>query len=704
MAEQFVPYIPPEKVLPELTIKMVVTGIILTIIMAAANAYLGLYAGMTVSATIPAVVIALVFLKNRFIRGTVLEINLAKAMAVTGEALAAGVIFTFPALLVLHHANFTNGAAGWDSLMAPTNLLVMIVCSFIGGMLGILLTIPLRRVMIIDLNLPYPEGVASAEVLKATDKGGKGMNMIFIGLGIGTLFKFASSGYGLRLWKERLEGVIGGAQARLYGGLSLSPALFGVGYILGAEIASWVVFGGIIGWIILIPLIGLIGGWPASGFYINDPAGPNLGPMLGGVYQIWFTQTMYVGVGAIVTGGLITLWQLRGAIGKAMGGLGGFSKKAGDEPAPLRTERDFPVSVLYFAIIVGVMIALYYFVTHNAVVAVVAAVVLLGFCFLFTAVAGYLAGVIGSSNNPISGVTVATLLFTAALLLGLSYAGLLDIYVGMTATIIVGAVVCCSAAIAGDSMQELKTGQLLGATPYNIQISRFIGVLVAAIVIPPIVAMLAQAYGIALPDANHLTPLPAPQAVVMATISKSVFELNINLPMILLGVALAFVLKFGLRLSPMAVAIGIYLPFTLTLPIMLGGLIKLFTDKFIKTKAAKDMADLPDDERKSKLKATMDETENRGVLFASGLIAGEAIMGVIIAAIVIVGLKIQVIGEPADIPGLLIFLYVGMLLAYLLLRDQIRAMNRQMFFAQWGIVLKDFWDYVLRKLHLKKAA
>lgn len=699
MADQFVPYIPPEKVLPELTIKMVVTGIILTIVMAAANAYLGLYAGMTVSATIPAVVIALVVLKNRWIRGTILEINLAKAMAVTGEALAAGVIFTFPALLVLHHSNFTKGAAGWASLMEPLNLVVMIICSLIGGLLGILLTIPLRRVMIIDLNLPYPEGVAAAEVLKATDKGGKGMNMIFIGLGIGALFKFASSSYGLRLWKERLEAVVGNTQARLYGGLNLSPALLGVGYILGAQIASWVVLGGIIGWVILVPLIGLFGGWPTDGFYINDASGPNLGPMLGGVYQIWFTQTMYVGVGAIVTGGLLTLWKLRSAIGKAMKGLGGFGKKAKDEPAPIRTERDFPVSVLYFAIIIGVMIGLYFYVTENAIVAVVAAFVLMGFCFLFTAVAGYLAGVIGSSNNPISGVTVATLLFTAALLLGLSYAGLLDIYVGMTATIIVGAVVCCSAAIAGDSMQELKTGQLLGATPYNIQISRFIGVLVAAIIIPPIVAVLAQAYGIALPDANHLTPLPAPQAVVMATISKSVFELNINLPMIILGAVLAFVLRY-VGLSPMAVAIGIYLPFTLTLPIMLGGLIKLFTDKFVRTKMESDLAGDPEEDRKAKVKTTMDETENKGVLFASGLIAGEAIMGVFIAGIVLASLRFQLIGEPADVPGLLLFLYIGMLLAYFLVRDQIRSMNLNMFIGQWKIVIGDFWNYAACKLRL----
>ncbi len=699
MAEEFVPYIPPEKIIPELTLKMVVVGILLTIVMAAANAYLGLYAGMTVSATIPAVVMALVFLRP--LKGTVLEINLAKAMAVTGEALAAGVIFTFPALLVLYHNNFTKGAAGWSNLMDPQNLAVMIVCSLIGGLLGILLTIPLRRVMIIDLNLPYPEGVASAEVLKATDKGGKGMNMIFIGLAVGSLFKFAASGYGLRLWKERLEGVVGNASARLYGGLSLSPALLGVGYILGAEIASWVVLGGVIGWIILIPLIGAVMGWPAHGFYIDDPSGPMMGPMLGGVYELWFTQTMYVGVGAIVTGGMITLWKLRSAIGKSLKGLGGFGKKA-DGPAPLRTERDFPVSLLYFVVIIAVMMGLYFAETGNVVVAIVAALVLLGFTFLFTAVAGYLAGVIGSSNNPISGVTVATLLFTAALLLGLSRLGLLNIYVGMPAPIIVGAVVCCSAAIAGDSMQELKTGQLLGATPYNIQISRFIGVLVAAVLIPPIVAALAQAYGIALPDATHLTPLPAPQAVVMATIAKSVFELNINLPMIILGAVLAFVLR-QVGLSPMAVAIGIYLPFTLTLPIMLGGLIKLFTDKFVRTKVEKDLAPLAEEERKSKIKTTMDENENKGVLFASGLIAGEAIMGVVIACIVLASLRLNLTGIPAEWPGLLVFIYVGILLAYFLLRDHIRAMNRQAFIAQWKLVLGDFLDYALKKIHLKKA-
>lgn len=686
MPEQFVPYIPHDKIMPELTLKMLITGIGLTILMAAANAYLGLYAGMTVSATIPAVVMALVFLRP--LKGTVLEINLAKAMAVTGEALAAGVIFTFPALLVLHHNNFTKGAAGWASLMEPANLAVMIVGALIGGLLGILFTIPLRRVMIIDLNLPYPEGVASAEVLKATDKGGKGMGLIFIGLAIGGLFKFSSSSFGLRLWKERIEGVIGDASVKLYGGLSLSPALLGVGYILGAKIASFVVLGGILGWVIAIPLIGAIGGWPVHGFYIDDPAGPGLGPGLGGVYQLWFTNTMYIGVGAIVTGGIYTLFKLRKPIAQAMKGLVG-TKKVEGAPAPIRTERDFPVHWLYFVGIAIAMFALYWWVTNNYLVAGVSMAVLLVFCFFFTAVAGYLAGVIGSSNNPISGVTVATLLFTALLLLGLGT----EINVGMTATIIVGAVVCCSAAIAGDSMQEIKTGQLLGATPRNIQISRFVGVIVAAIVIPPIVAMLAQAYGIALPDSSHPSPLPAPQAVVMATISKGVFTGGINWVMFGLGVALAFVLIY-IKLSPMAVAIGIYLPFTLTLPIMLGGLVQMFTDKFVEKKINKEEAASTEETRKAKLKAATEDTQNKGILFASGLIAGEAVIGVIIAFLVIAKVNLQIIGIPAEIPGLLLFIYIGILLAYFLLRDHLRSMTMNEFKGYWKSVIRDYVDYV----------
>jgi putative OPT family oligopeptide transporter len=698
MAEkEFVPYIPAKKILPEFTAKMIIVGVILTIIMAAANAYLGLFAGMTVSATIPAVVMALAFLRP--LKGSILEINLSKAMAVTGEALAAGVIFTFPALLVLY--SLTDGEAGWDNLLSHWP--EMIAGSLIGGVLGILFTIPLRKVLIIDLALPYPEGVASAEVLKAMERGGKGMNLITYSLIVGLMFKLGSSVYGFRLWEETIQGTVGD-RIRGYGGLGLSPALLGVGYILGPNIAVLVFSGGVIGWLILTPIIGAVVGWPAPG--------------VDGIYGIWRDYTMYVGIGAIVTGGIYTLIKLREPIMKGIKDVMAGSKKGagGETVKPIRTEWDFPLRLWYFIGIGIAMFILYYYVTSSGIVAGVAMAVLLVACFFFTAVAGYLAGVIGSSNNPISGVTVATLLFTALILLALSNLGFADIPTMMTATIVVGAVVCVSAAIAGDSMQELKTGQLIGATPYWIQISRFIGVLVAAILVPFVVAALAQAYGIAIRTDAHPEPLAAPQAMVMASISLGIFRQEINIGMFILGVVIGIILIF-LKKPVMAIAIGIYLPFTLVLPIMLGGIIKWMSDGFVSrkihrygpsqtdiemasegTEEVKDFShikptDKPADtplekemaaarlkreDKQSLIDRLKERVNSNGILFASGLVAGEAIMGVIIAVFVITGLDITVIKapmEPAGWPGLLLFMYVGFLIGYMLLREFIKDMS-----------------------------
>jgi putative OPT family oligopeptide transporter len=707
MADQdFVPYIPAEKIMPEFTAKMIVVGVILTIVMAAANAYLGLFAGMTVSATIPAVVMALAVLRP--LKGTILEINLSKAMAVTGEALAAGVIFTFPALLVLYH--LTDGTSGWETLM--THWPEMIVGSLIGGVLGILFTIPLRKVLIIDLALPYPEGVASAEVLKAMERGGKGMNLITYSLIIGLLFKISSSHFGLRLWQEKIEGAAPNEGfARMPYGLGLSPALLGVGYILGPNIAVLVFSGGVLGWLVLVPTIALVVGWPAPGWE--------------GVYRIWFDYTMYVGIGAIVTGGIYTLIKLREPIMKGIKDvIAGQRKGTGKEVVkPIRTEWDFPFQIWYFVAIAISMVLLYYFVTYSIVVSVVSMVVLFVACFFFTAVAGYLAGVIGSSNNPISGVTVATLLFTAIILLGFSAGGFISTSVGMTATIVVGAVVCVSAAIAGDSMQELKTGQLIGATPYWIQISRFIGVLVAAILVPFVVAALAQAYGIAVVTEEHPNPLAAPQAMVMAQISLGIFAGQINIAMFLLGVGIGIILIF-MKKPVMAIAIGIYLPFTLVLPIMLGGIIKWMTDGYVSRKihrygpsqrdidlitdteeGLKEFKDtkptdteftIPADkeararsmsmEEKGKIiDALKEKINSNGILFASGLVAGEAIMGVMIAVIVIMGLDISVFGIPAAWPGLLLFTYIGFLICYMLLREFVTDMS----FGEITRIIKD---------------
>ncbi len=662
--QEFEPYISAETYMAELTIKVIIVGILLSIVMGAANAYLGLYVGMTVSATIPAMVMSIAILKP--FKSTILEINISKAIAVAGEALAAGIIFTFPALLILN--NYTNGAAGWENL--SDNILYIIVVALLGGFLGILFTIPLRKVMIEDLNLPYPEGVASAEVLKtivpkdgSKEGSSAGMFLIFSALVLAALFKLASSEFGLNLWKERVEGVAGTGSVRMFGGLNLSPALLGVGIILGHRIAALVFLGGLIGWIILIPIIGFWVGWPSG-----DP--------LEGIYSIWFNYTMYVGIGAMVTGGIFTLIKMRKAIVAGIKESFGSGKSEKDlKVKPIRTEYDFKPNYIYFGIIAAIMAILYYIVTGNVLVALIAMVMMIGFTFLFTSIAAYLAGVVGSSNNPISGVTVATMLFTGIVLLITP-----DRNVGMTATIIVGAVVCCSAAIAGDSMQELKTGQLLGATPYNIQIARFIGVASAAVSVPFVVVVLNQVYEIGSKN------LPAPQSYVMANIAQGIFLGEMNWAMFVLGIVVALVLIY-LELPVMAVAIGIYLPFTLTLPIMVGGILKYYTDEFIKKKVElvdRVKENLSDEQFEKRINEETEKVTNQGILFASGLIAGEAIIGVIIAALVIVGIHLALIGESAIWPGILVFGYLMLLMLYILVRNILKTLNM----AQLKIISK----------------
>ncbi len=651
----FVPYIPAEKKLPELTIKAILVGLILTVIMAAANAYLGLYAGMTVSATIPSVVMAVAFFK--ILKGNILEVNLSKSMAVTGEALAAGIIFTFPALLIL--SIDTGGYAGWANLWGYMGL--VIAGSLLGGIIGILFTIPLRKVMIEGLELPYPEGVASAEVLKAIDKGGKGMIYITMALATGLIYKFVASDYGLRIFRENIEGTVGD-NPRLYGGIALSPALLGVGYILGLRIAGLVFTGGVIGWIIMIPIVGAFVGFPAPG--------------VDGVMEIWADYTMYVGIGAIVTGGIYTIITLRKPIVEGVRQSMDMGQAKTSAASTLRTEHDFPIKKWYFVGLFLSMIVIYWWATASGIVAGLAAIVLLVAAFFFTAVAGYLAGIVGSSNNPISGVTVITILFTALLLLAVAAAGFVSTEIAMTATIIAGAVVCCSAAIAGDSMQELKTAQLIGATPYNIQISRFIGVISAAILVPPIVATIISAYGIVYRTTAHPNPLKAPQAKVMSSITLAIFQ-GIPLSaiiMFVIGVILAIVL-IVLKQPVMAVAIGIYLPFTLTLPIMLGGVIKHVTDRYIKEKVHTTRADMTEEERKGLIQTRIEQSTNTGILFASGLVAGEALMGVIIAVFVMAHINLTIFGTVPLWTGLVVFLYIGLLLAYVVVRKHVEGLG-----------------------------
>jgi putative OPT family oligopeptide transporter len=522
---------------------------------------------------------------------------------------------------------------------------------------GILFTIPLRKVFIEDLDLPYPEGVAAAEVLKAMEKGGRGIWYIAIAAGIGGMMKLAAES-GLSLWKEKVEGVLNFGRVRFFGGVNISPALLGVGYIIGFKIAFIVFSGGILGWVIAIPLVGLIYGWPSG-----DP--------IEAVYTIWFDYTKWIGIGAVLTGGIYTLFKMRGPLGQSIKQTIGGKKKHASMPAPIRTERDFHVSFVYLVVLSIIVFGLYLIITGEIFPSILLAAVMFIATFLFTAVAGYLAGIVGSSNNPISSVTITTLVITAFLLLGMSKIGISNMTLsdGMGATILVAAVVCCSAAIAGDSMQELKTAQILGATPIRIQWGRFIGVAVGAAVIPIIVGLLGKAYGIGTPE------LPAPQAVIMGSTVFAIFNLQFEYIMFGIGVVLAAILIWR-KLPVMAVAIGIYLPFTLTTPIFLGGILGWISEKWVVNKT-KMFDGLVGEDLDKRISDNKEETFNKGLLFAAGLVAGEAVLGVIVALIIIIGGPgaIAIFLSPSAFPGILGLLFIMSMIIYMVIRDHLGQLS-----------------------------
>jgi putative OPT family oligopeptide transporter len=635
--EDFVPYVRPEVKMLEITIRALILGLILSVVMAAANAYLGLKVGMTVSAAIPAAVISAAIFKG--LKGTVLEITLSKTMASTGESLAAGVIFTIPALVII---------GVWDSIDYGVTTAVALV----GGILGVLFTVLLRKILIIDLDLPFPEGVASAEVIIAAEKGGKAASYVFGALGIGALFKAGASllieerpeeapgvftEYSLGLWKDKVEGAGSVGRLNLYGGSDLSVALLGVGYIVGVRIASLIFMGGVIGWVIIAPIIIGINGLPVNeeGVVITD--------LVEAFNQIRVDHLIFVGVGTMIVGSFWTLYKMRHAI--INGVKRAFPSKDAivEVEAVLRTEDDLSIrkSLMVAGVLVIPIFLVYYFLSGSLLQSFVAAIVGFIAAFLFTTVAGYLAGIIGSSNNPISGVTIATLLIMSVLLFALGARG----ETGMATAIGVAALICCCAAIAGDVTQSLKTGQLIGSTPKYLQISMFIGVAAAAVVIAPTLTVLHAAYVIGSPN------LPAPQALAMKGIVEGIFGGRMNWPMVFFGMELAVLLIIFNR-PVLPIAIGLYLPFSLSMPIMLGGIVHLLVDRAIESRYGVELGRMGDEKaRESKLEKIKEKIHNKGVLFSSGLIAGEALMGIILAVFVV-----------SRLPGVIIFLFLAFML------------------------------------------
>jgi len=604
----------------ESTVLSLGLGVILAVLLGAANVYLGLFAGMTVSASIPAAVVSMAILRGLFRRGTILENNIVQTVASTGESLAAGAIFTLPALVITgvwDHFNF------WYS----TGIVMA------GGLLGIVFMVPLRKALIVDReDLRYPEGVACAEVLTAGEQGGSSFRAIAAGAGIGALFKLLSTGFGLLL--ETLEGAVSAGGRVFCAGAAVSPLLLAVGYIVGIGVAVQIFLGGFVGWLVAIPAIS-----PHFDALGNSP--------LETANALWSTQVRYMGVGAMLVGGLHSIWNVRAGLIAGVKSLRKVGGGAGDDSAP-RTERNmtlFSLAVILLLSVAGTFV-LYVLLTHSVSLSMAALVVMIPASFLFAAVATYIVGLVGSSNSPVSGMTICAVLLAAGVIW-------LDGGTGkpaILATLGVAGVVCCVACTAGDVAQDLKTGQLVGATPARQQWAEILGVIVPAFAMAPVMALLHAQYGIG-------TGLAAPQASLFASLVEGVFGSGtLPYPMIGagLGVGLAIIAIDALlarkgssfRLHVMPIAVGIYLPFSLAATIMLGGLLHWWLHR----------AD-----------TSAESAHNSGILFGSGIIAGESLMGIGLAIPAACGMALGGLGGavPAGLKSALsIVLLLGVIAVY----------------------------------------
>ena len=637
MAAGHEPYISANESPKELTLRVILVGIVLGVLMTAANAYLGLYAGMTVSASIPAAVMSMIILRTMFKDVSILENNAVQTMASAGESLAAGVIFTVPALLVMNL---------WTSIQWMETLII----ATLGGLLGTMFTIALRRLFIVEEALPYPEGVACREVLVAGEEGGDGALAILYALGIGGIYGLMVKGF--QVTHHTVEGAFTFLTTRMYAGMDLSVALLSVGFIVGIRIASFIFFGGVLGFGLLVPMYGLIYGWPETDSLVD------------GFYAIWSSQIRYVGVGAMVVGGVHTLWSMRKTI---VTGLSKAFIKSDDDVGELpRTEQDLPMPYVFMTcgVLIVVTFFFYWWSTQSFVLALAGALFLAFVAFFFAAVAGYIAGVVGSSNSPVSGMTIATLLFTVGLVW---VVGDLMLNMGtqdlMMATLLIAAIVATSAAIAGDVMQDLKTGHMLGATPKRQQVAEIIGVLTGAIVIGPVLSLLHDAFRIS-QTACQLNPLPsdptcsnalfAPQAELIGAIVQGAFGGDLNIQMVLLGAVIAVALIM-LKMPVMSVAIGIYLPLGLSVPIMAGGIISHFLLKSAHLRVDGILHDEPSPQAQKAAK----EVESRGVLIGAGFIAGESIMGVFIAVLIVAKINLPELFNVGTLNNMFSLIFFG---------------------------------------------
>ncbi|MGA1375829.1 MAG: OPT family oligopeptide transporter [Steroidobacteraceae bacterium] len=635
---------------PQLTLRAVVLAIILAMILAAANTYLGLFAGMTIASAIPAAVVSMAVLRL-FGGGGILENNIVQTGASAGSSIASGVIFTIPALVILGF---------WQDFKYSWVLAI----AGLGGILGVLFSVPLRRALIVEQKLAFPEGQAAAEVLKAGENPSQGIRILGVAA-LGGAFAKLAAGSGLKLIPDTA------ASAGFFGkylgfvGTNLSPALLAVGYIVGLNVGVVALAGAMISWNIAIPYyVAYV--LPSNVELAQAAAGLPAEDLAG---FIWSKQIRYLGVGAMLVGGVWALISLRHSLvsGVRSGLAAARASAAGQVIA--HTEQDLPMK----SVLIGILLftlplwALYETIVGALGVSLPMTIIMIVTGFLFCSVSAYMAGLVGSSNNPVSGITIATILFSAVVLLMLMGP---ESSIGPVAAIMIGAVVCCAACIAGDNLQDLKCGYIVGATPWRQQVMLAIGAVSSALVMAPVLNLLAQAYGIGVPTAEHPNPLLAPQATLMASVSKGLFGGQLPWGMIGIGAVIGIgiivideILKARgstFRTPVLAVAVGIYLPIELMTPIFLGGLIGYLANRSLRKSGCSET----DLERRGR----------KGLLFAAGMITGEALMGIAIAVPIVTSGSADVLALPAALHfGEWLGLIVLAILGWMMYRTAIRA-------------------------------
>ncbi|MDO4306602.1 MAG: oligopeptide transporter, OPT family [Eubacteriales bacterium] len=594
--KEFKPYIPADKITPEFTVTSIIMGIILAVVFGAANAYLGLRVGMTVSASIPAAVISMGVIRVIMKKNSILESNMVQTIGSAGESLAAGAIFTMPALFLWAE----EGLCDMPSLVEIT---LIALC---GGILGVLFMVPLRNALIVKehATLLYPEGTACAEVLLAGEEGGSNAATVFSGMGLAAVFKFLVDG--IKVIPADVAAAFKSFKGEI--GMEVYPALLGVGYIVGPQIASYMFVGSLVGWMVIIPLICLFG--PDIWMYPAEE-GVTIAQLYarGGAASIWSTYVKYIGAGAIATGGIISLIKSLPLIVTTFRDSM-KSMKGGKSTGSARTDQDLPMGIILIGIVAMIFII---WIVPAIPVNLLGAAIIVVFGFFFATVSSRMVGLIGSSNNPVSGMAIATLLIATFAIKATGDTGI----TGMTGAIAIGSVICIVAAIAGDTSQDLKTGYLLGATPKKQQIGELIGVIASGLAIGGVLYLLNAAWGYGGAE------VPAPQAGLMKMIVEGIMGGNLPWTLVFVGVFLAIGLEI-LRIPVMPFAIGLYLPIYLNATIMIGGVVRMLMDR-----------------RKNVDAKTKEEQATDGTLYCAGMIAGEGLVGILLALLAVGGLDLS---------------------------------------------------------------